>query len=97
MKSLSLIAAAEHADGINAMLDSLGRGPRCLSVPLSPTGAEPATHYGCHTYDDELIAWTETAPDLHALAVDDNASVTNFNALAASLGVQIIQPSPDGD
>lgn len=93
MKSLSLIAAVADAPVLNAALEGLGRGPDCLSVPLAPSGIEPATHLGCHTYDDELIAWAETAPDLHCLAVDDSASVTNFTALAASMGVEIIRTS----
>lgn len=91
MKSLSLIAAVEHAEAINMILEGLGRGPDSLSVLLSASGTAPATHLGCHTYDDELIAWAETSPDLHCLAVDDSASVANFNALAASLGVEIIR------
>lgn len=90
MKSLSMIVEAADAGAVNDYLEQLGRGPDCLAVPLSPDGEAPATHFGCHTYDDELLIWLADAPAVHRLAVDDRNSVQNFAALAAGLGLQII-------
>lgn len=95
MKSLSLIAAVQDVDAINAALETLGRGPGCLSVALSPSGAEPVTHRGCHTYDDELIEIVGGMDGLHVSAVDDTASVANFKALASGLGLQVVAPEPE--
>ncbi len=60
--SLSLtLPAAKQSDG-NAVMEALlislggktGCGANTFSVGLSPGGAPGATHYGCHTYDDDL-------------------------------------------
>ena len=54
------------------------------TVPLSATGAEPATHMGCN--------WVNAPQDiLDALTPIEGVSIgDNFWALCATLGVQII-------
>ena len=53
LKSVVLIVPAEHrADG-NQLAIQLGydvEPGHTYAVPLSPTGAEPATHYGCRPW-----------------------------------------------
>lgn len=48
--SLVTIAPAEYRDSINLVAESHGYGPNSLSVPLSPDGNEPATHYGARSW-----------------------------------------------
>lgn len=48
MMSLVLILPAARQSAGNALSQALGYGPDTYSVPLSPTGAEPATHFGAH-------------------------------------------------
>ena len=47
-RMIAIVPAAlrEQADAASA---AEGWGPNNYSVPLSPTGAAPATHYGLHT------------------------------------------------
>jgi len=52
--SLSLIVPIAQAANANALLQALDRGPGNFSRDFSSDGQEPATHKGCHTYDDEL-------------------------------------------
>lgn len=54
--SLSLICPAAFAGDVDKLLEALGRGPGNLSLSFSPSGEAPATHSGCHTYDDELAS-----------------------------------------
>ena len=52
MKSVCLILPAAYREAGNALAVALGHDQppgNTYSVPLSPTGQEPATHYGCHT------------------------------------------------
>lgn len=60
------------------------------SVPLSATGAEPATHYGLH-------AWMDAAPEPHAgetvSARADLAGLAHFAAALSSAGLtRIVSP-----
>ncbi|NJL08680.1 MAG: hypothetical protein HC900_10775 [Methylacidiphilales bacterium] len=66
--SLVMLCPAEHKAAIEAAGVALGYSGNEYTVPLSPTGAEPATHYGLHTWAvPELVyAWTE-APELPPL------------------------------
>ena len=59
MRSLSLIVAANKRADANRLMEALGRGPDTFRVDLSPSGARAETHFGCHTYDDELIGWLQ--------------------------------------
>ena len=50
MLSCVLILPAATRDKGNALGEAMGWGPNNYSVPLSATGAEPATHYGLHAW-----------------------------------------------
>lgn len=46
MPSAVLIFPEAQRDKANALGEALGHGPNNYSVALSPTGSEPATHWG---------------------------------------------------
>ena len=48
--SVVLIAPAALLEQVNALATAMGWGPDCYSVPLSLTGAAPATHWGLRTW-----------------------------------------------
>lgn len=48
MKSCVAIVAAALRDAFNEAALARGHGENNYSVPLSPTGTAPATHYGLH-------------------------------------------------
>lgn len=53
MKNLVLILPADKQSVGNAVAIALGHDQppgQTYTVPLSPTGASPATHYGCNTW-----------------------------------------------
>ena len=59
MKSLVLILPAALRDLGNGVAVALGHDVapgNTYSVGLSPTGSEPATHYGCHTWATDGFA-----------------------------------------
>lgn len=47
--SLVMICPAAAMEQVSAIGVALGHSENEFSVPLSPTGNEPATHYGLHT------------------------------------------------
>ena len=49
-----LLPVAQVATG-NAVSEAMGWGSPAYTVALSPTGTEPATHYGLHTWSDEAF------------------------------------------
>ena len=49
-----LLPVAQVATG-NAVSEAMGWGSPAYTVPLSPTGTEPATHYGLRTWSDEAF------------------------------------------
>jgi hypothetical protein len=52
MKSLVLIVPEANraaGDGVSVAMGYADPGASTYTVPLSATGQEPATHYGCHT------------------------------------------------
>ncbi|MFN3991242.1 MAG: hypothetical protein ACK4IS_13400 [Erythrobacter sp.] len=53
MLSVVLIVPADLRDDANKLAELLGHGPNNYSVPLSADGAEPATHYGLHTWAEQ--------------------------------------------
>ena len=59
-----------------------------FSVPLSPTGAEPATHYGCHTAMRAKLH--DRLPQLRT-ALGGGEWGPDFDTLAASMGLQRIE------
>lgn len=56
-RHIILVAAAEQAAAnlIAAEIDP-DDGSQTFGVPLSADGSEPATHYGCSTLSDDLMA-----------------------------------------
>ena len=57
MPSAVLIIPEAQRDKANALGEALGHGPNNYSVALSPTGSEPATHWGGRgEVTDEFIA-----------------------------------------
>lgn len=58
MLSCVLILPVDQVDTGNAVSAAMGWGSPAYTVPLSASGADPATHYGLH-------AWT--APSFQAL------------------------------
>jgi hypothetical protein len=60
--SLTLVCAASDQDSANAYFDALGWGTPVMSVPLSPTGELPVTHYGAHyATTAEVVATLDAA------------------------------------
>jgi len=56
-----IIPVAQQAEA-NALAEAMGWGPGSYSVPLSPTGTDPATHYGLHSWvDDSFVSMLQGA------------------------------------
>lgn len=55
MTSAVLILPAAYRDAGNAFVVAQGWGEDNFSVPLSATGLEPATHYGCRAEVDQAF------------------------------------------
>ena len=55
MLSCTLILPADQVTTGNAVSEAMGWGSPAYTVALSPTGAEPATHYGLRTWSDEAF------------------------------------------
>jgi hypothetical protein len=76
------------------------RGPTNITVPLSATGEAPATHYGAHTYNDDLLSLLEDVATKAAMfpmidfdAIENpNGSTVGFHAHIAALGLQRVFP-----
>ena len=60
IKSLSMIVPGAAREDANALLAALGRGENTFAVDLSATAEPPATHWGAHTFDDELLTILES-------------------------------------
>lgn len=62
MQSAVLIIPTAQRAKANALGEALGHGPNNYSVALSPTGSEPATHWGGRgEVNDEFIAMLAAA------------------------------------
>ena len=84
-----IIPAALHAEA-NALGEAIGWGPNNYSVPLSATGAEPATHYGLHTWaEDSFLTLIEgvsqgAMPEgLTGYTIDDLQAITTALIMSA--------------
>lgn len=100
MQSAVMIVPAAGLAAANAFGASMGWGEANYTVPLSPSGAEPATHWGCRAnVTDGFLALLDAPPDeaLPVLAVvhidiratDDPAG--HFREVSAGLGLVIIE------
>lgn len=91
-RSTSLICADAMRTDVNNLLEALGRGPGNMSIPLWPVADDPEndppTHWGAHTFDDELasIITSDTLPS--PLYLDDY-SLTQQEAQAALESIAI--------
>ena len=61
-----IITTAAQRDNSNLVFAAWGRGPNNFVLPLSATGNDPATHYGC--FDASMLE----DESMHALAMPDN-------------------------
>jgi hypothetical protein len=64
--STTMIASAADRDAVNAYFDSLNWGSNTLSVPLSPDGQLPVTHYGAHDMQTAEVTATLLAAQASA-------------------------------
>ncbi len=99
MKSAVMIVPDAGLVAANAFGEAMGWGPGNYSVPLSPTGAEPATHWGCRatvyqTFLDLLANPTEEALPIFAFTVmdlkDTDDFAGHFHQVIDGLGLAII-------
>ncbi|MBD3761484.1 hypothetical protein [Rhizorhabdus sp.] len=89
MQSCVAITLASLRDEFNERAEEAGRGPNNYSVPLSPTGAEPATHYGLHSW----IADDANPEEIEGRIISVRASMTgHFADICAENGLKIILP-----
>lgn len=85
-------AAGDEAEAQQIIVDSgLGEpGGNTFSVPLSPTGADPATHFGAHAWGAGPIAPTGVI-----MTSNDGSNpvpLEHFDAFVAGQGLQRIIP-----
>ena len=97
MSSAIMTVPAAYRDAANAFAVSMGWGPDNYSVPLSPTGAEPATHWTlCATVGQgfiDLLASPppEALPILSVVNIDISAEMGGMDHFAAVMGVLGLQ------
>ena len=100
MQSAVMIVPAAGLDAANAFGASMGWGERNYTVPLSATGAEPATHWGCRAdVSDGFFALLESPPaealPVLALVQMDFRTTSDpaghFREVIAGLGLSIIE------
>ncbi len=92
MISCVLIAPATQYHAANALAEAMGWGAGCYSVPLSATGAEPATHYGLHSWVEqsfvEMLAGSgegSMPPDLIAAGYPPEDFAAVLGSLVSSI------------
>lgn len=95
--SAVLIAPAAYLDAANALAQAMGwstPGWPAYSVPLSPTGAEPATHWGLRTGASPTFAAMIEAARLGELP-EELAGDFQPQAVAALIGALTISIEAD--
>jgi hypothetical protein len=82
--SMVIVCPIAHLPAANALAAQLGWGDNELSIPLSPTGAEPHTHLALH-------AWTQdgTAALFSGQYVPDGVDPQTLASVLAGLTVSI--------
>jgi hypothetical protein len=97
--AVMIIADAYRAAG-NAFGEAMGWGPGVYSVPLSPTGDEPATHWGLRAdAGDALLAvLADPPPEAAALAPhvtydlrETDDPFGHWQDVLAGLGLAVVQ------
>lgn len=100
MQSAVMIAPATDLDAANALGEGMGWGPDNFTVPLSASGAEPATHWGCRADVSEgFVALLESPPAealpvLAMVHIDIRSTADpagHFREVIAGLGLVIIE------
>lgn len=100
MQSAVMIVPDAHKAAADAFGESMGWGPGNYSVPLSPTGALPATHWGCRANVSEgfleLLADppAEAAPILAVVTMDIRSTDDargHFLEVAAGIGLRMVE------
>lgn len=89
MQSCAAIVPANLRDAFNERAELAGKGPNNYSVPLSPTGDEPATHYGLHAWieDDAVIE------DMDGRIISVRADVAgHFAEVCEGMGLTVVTP-----
>jgi hypothetical protein len=102
--SLVMLCPSEHRTGVEAAGLALGHSGQEYGVPLSPTGAEPATHYGLRAAAaaDYVLAVTGTLPDRDPTP-DEETRVAEILAplapeqVAGLRAVLVMSARPDAD
>lgn len=99
MHSAVFIIPAAYRDAGNALGEAMGWGPGNYSVALSPTGQEPATHYGCRAdVGPSFIALMGNPPPeaapvlavLHADLRDTDDAYGHWSGVLAGLGLMMM-------
>lgn len=107
--SLAMIAPASALEAFAALGADLGFSTSEFTVPLSPTGAEPATHYGLHAWSRPDFVATVTEAEtvgsltpeqtaalraiLTVVAVENGDPQQTFATAMQTAGVQKIEPA----
>lgn len=77
-KSGVLILPAALCDQGNALAEVIGWAAESFAVALSPTGAQPTTHLGCHAFAEQAFfdVWTaEEKPERLEFPSEDFAAI----------------------
>jgi hypothetical protein len=99
MQSGVFIIPADQLDAGNAFGEQMGWGEKSLSVPLSPTGQEPATHWGARAdVSEAFLAMladppTDAVPLLEVLHIDlrdTGDAYGHWQDVLAGLGLQVV-------
>jgi hypothetical protein len=99
MTSGAFIIPADHLDAGNAFGEAQGWGEKSLSVPLSATGQEPATHWGARAdVGGEFLAMlADPPPDavplldvLHIDLRDTDDAYGHWEGVLAAQGLQVV-------
>ncbi|MEM9635151.1 MAG: hypothetical protein AAGA50_27755 [Pseudomonadota bacterium] len=92
--SLVVIAPAAMVPAASAMAAALGLSAG-FAVPLSSSGADPATHYGLHSWvatSFKEYMTGEQAPDLQDYTADDIAALLGQWTVSVDAGGQTGKP-----
>jgi hypothetical protein len=99
MTSGVFIIPADHLDAGNAFGEAHGWSEKSLSVPLSPTGQEPATHWGARADVGEafLAMLADPPPDAvpllevtHIDLRDTGDAYGHWQDVLAAQGLQVV-------
>ena len=92
--SLVVIAPAAMVPAASAMAAALGLAAG-FAVPLSASGADPATHYGLHSWvaaTFKAYMTGEQVPDLQGYTADDIAALLGQLTVSVDAGGQTGKP-----